>query len=1044
MNEKDHAMSLRKLLALGLVVLYCCGTAAAGSDPLAASFRNPPDSAKPWTYWFWINGNITREGITADLEAMAQAGIHGVLIMEVARPKMMAPNGPVAFGTPAWRELFRHAVSEAGRLGMEVNMNNDAGWTGSGGPWITPEYSMQKLVSTSLAVGGPGRCGEVMSMPVAVQNFYRDLRVLAYPASSAPGEAVAPERIVDLTARMNPEGRLDWEVPAGSWVVRRIGHTSTGQRNLPAPEAGLGLECDKLSAEGIRRHFEGFLGKLREELGPETARTLSFTHIDSWEVGGQSWTARMAEEFSRRRGYDLTPYLIPLAGGPAVGSEDRTRRFLRDFKRTKTELLNENYAAALRELANRQGMRLSIEAYGPSGDFIHPLDYAAEADLPMAEFWVGRWGAWHLLSARLISSAAHAVGRTVVGAESFTSLGENDSFTEHPYSIKAVGDWAFSEGINRFIFHRTVLQPWAGNEPGMSFGPYGTHFDRNQTWWGQGKAFMEYLARCQYLLQKGRFVGDIGRLVPDAENHGFKPGMGALPARFPALPDGYNYDYLSDKLLLGQAVVSEGRIRLTSGMSYRILQLPDDRAMTPELLRKIRDLVRAGAMVSGPRPESSPSLQNHPRCDEEVRSLAAELWGPCDGRTVTEHRLGAGRVFWGKPMAEVLREAGLEPDLQWKLDPPPTEEAVRSITVGWGKPMGDEPALPMPTRGINWIHRRDGETEIYFLANPQHRAVDAWCRFRVAGRQPELWDPATGEITRPAAFQVREGATDLPIRFAPAGSLLVLFREPIRPQARLAGLKRDGTVLLARGEVQGSILPDIRVGDTRVELETALPGRYEMEFADGQARIVTVDAPRAAAMIGGPWRVGFPDGRGAPASEEFPALVDWSRHEKEGIRYFSGTAKYATEFSWEPPPAGRPAESKPEARFLLDLGRVEVIAEVQLNGTDLGVLWKPPFVVDATRALKAGTNRLEVKVTNLWPNRLIGDERFPDDCTPGGTWKTGPIPAWPEWFLQGRPRPEPRRQTFTTWKYYTADSPLLPSGLLGPVTLQMSWRLGVR
>jgi hypothetical protein len=988
--------------------------------------------------------------------------------MEVARPKQMAPTGPVAFGSPAWRELFRHAVAEAGRLGMEINMNNDAGWTGSGGPWNTPEFSMQKLVLTSLAVQGPRHFEETLPSPEAVQGFYRDIKVLAYPASAAPvakpparpeakkqpGEKAAPapvlddpiptDRIIDLTSSMNTAGKLDWEVPAGRWIVQRIGHTSTGQMNLPAPEAGLGLECDKFSAEAMRRHFEAFIGKLLDDVGPAAARTLSLTHIDSWEVAGQNWTARMAEEFSRRRGYDLTPWLISLAGGPPVGSAELTRRFQRDFKRTKSELMTENYAAALRTLANRRGMRLSIEAYGPNGDFINSLDYGVEADLPMAEFWVARWGAWHLLSARLISSVAHAFGRPVVGAESFTALGENDAWTEHPYSIKAVGDWAFSEGVNRFIFHRTALQPWAGYEPGMTFGPFGTHFDRNQTWWEPGAAFMQYLARCQYLLQQGRFVADVCRLVPDGENHGSKPGMAALPGRYATLPDGYNYDYLSDKTLANHATVSNGRITLPAGMSYRVMQLPEAATMTPELLRKIGDLVRAGAIVVGPRPESSPSLQNYPRSDAEVSSLAVELWGNCDGRTVTEHGLGAGRVYWGKPMPEILRDAAGEPDVRWVVDPPVTDDAIQSVTVGRGKTMGDEPSGLMPTKGLNWIHRRAGETEIYFLANPQHRPVEARCSFRVRGRQPELWDPVTGEVTKPAAFSTNGDYTHLPISFAPAGSVFVVFREPVNPAAQVAGLKRDGAILFGESAAAAASLPAIRRSDRGVQLQTTVSGRYEMDFADGQARAVEVRAPRPTVVLNGPWQVRFQAARGAPAAAEFPALVDWAKHENEGIRYFSGTAGYSTAFDWQPETGGQLSGPKSETRFLLDLGRVEVMADVRVNGVDLGVLWKPPFAMDVTGALKPGGNQLEVKVTNLWPNRLIGDERYPDDCTTGGTWKSGPIPAWPEWFLKGRPRPEPRRLTFTTWKYYTADSPLLPSGLLGPVTLQMARRLEVR
>ena len=1040
-------MNKKKILAFIVGCMCWCFGAAASGDQLADGFRNPPNSAKPWTYWFWINGNITREGIKADLEAMARVGIHGVLIMEVAKPNQpnqMAPAGPVAFGSLAWRELFGYAVTEAGRLGMEISMNNDAGWAGSGGPWNTPEFSMQKLVWTSLAVLGSRHCEEVLLKPTAAKGYYRDIKVLAYPALIPSVNPIPMDLIIDLTSRVDSTGKLVWDVPDGNWVVLRIGHTTNERMNHPAPEAGLGLECDKFNAEAMQHHFAAFIDKLADDVGPAAGKIFTMTHIDSWEVGVQNWTPLMMMEFSRRRGYDLTPWLVSLAGGPPLGSEELTLRFHRDFKRTQSELVSENYSAVLRDLSNRRGLKLSIEAYAPNCEFVNSLNYGAEADLPMAEFWVTRWGAWHLLSSRLMASVAHTTGKPIVGAESFTATVDNGSWTEHPYSIKAGGDWAFSEGVNHFVFHRSVLQPWAGYEPGMTFGPFGTHFDRNQTWWEPGAAFMKYLARCQYLLQQGLFVADLCRLVPDGENHGSKPGIAALPGCYDALPDGVNYDYLSDKVFMEKATVRNGRITLPGGMSYRILQLPESTTMMPDLLSKIRYLVRAGAIVVGPRPVSSPSLQNYPRCDADVKGLAAELWGDCNGQTVTEHKLGSGRVFWGKPMNEVLRTMAIRTDTRFTVDPPVTDISIQSVTLGYGKIMGDEPPRLMPTKGLNWIHRRAGKTDIYFLANPQHRPVDARCSFRVSGKQPELWDPETGEVTKPSAFTTRGDSTNLIIRFSPAGSVFVVFRDPANPFVQVVRLKRDGKVLLGDSTVTVAAMPEFWRSGIGVQMQTTIPGRYEVVFAKGKPKTLDVHALQPMVNITGPWQVRFQSGRGAPDAVEFQMLTDWSKNEEEGIRYFSGTAHYSIPFEWQPE-AGTPDSKKVSwNRYVLDLGKVEVLAELWLNGVNLGVLWKPPFKVDVTSTLKSGNNRLEVKVTNLWPNRLIGDEHYPDDCTADGTWKTGPIPNWPEWFLRSQPRPEPRRLTFTTWKYYTAETPLLASGLLGPVVIQMARRFDIK
>ena len=1075
---------MRWLILMLLLVAVPLVTPPASAADLAGDFKNPPAAARPWTYWFWINGNLTREGITADLEAMARVGIGGVLIMEVARPGGMAPAGPVAFASPPWRELFKFAVTEAARLGLQVNMNNDAGWCGSGGPWVTPEDSMQQLVWTATTVNGPGRFEGVLPAPqgrALQRDYYRDIKVLAWPAFAGesalnaahaaiplspkkaarkakaaqkakaapkgkaarkakevaspaatpnPGPALAPEQILDLTDRMDATGKLTWDAPAGRWTVLRLGHTSTGRTNRPAPLSGEGLDCDKLNPEPLQRHFDAFIAKLTQDVGPLNGKTFTMTHIDSSEVGTQNWTPRMFEEFRRRSGYDLAPWLAVLAGGRTVGDAERTNRFLWDFRHARAAMYAEYYAGAMQKLAHDHGLKLSIEAYGPSGEFIDPLRYAARTDVPMGEFWIMRWGAWHLESSRLIASAAHALGKPIVGAESFTSMPANDAWTEHPYSVKTTGDWAFCEGINRFIFHRTVMNPWgAALAPGMSFGGFGFHVDRMQTWLEPGRAWLRYVARCQTLLQRGDFVADVCRLVLEGEKYGQSPGMATLPPSYAPLPVGTNFDYLSDEVMMDDLSVRDGRLVTKAGMNWRVLQLPESSAMTPQQARKIRDLVRAGAVVVGPRPERSPSLRDYPQCDEEVRAIAAEVWGDCDGRTIKEHALGTGRVIWSRPLKEVLDETAHGPDFAYTIDPAVSEEAIASPTLGRGPLYGGEPQRLMPTAGLNWIHRRSGGAEVYFVANPQYRAVEALCTFRVKGMQPELWDPATGEIRNLAAFANTPQGTQLPLHFDPAGSVFVVFRAPAVPAWQIARVVRDGEVLFGQGLPTPACLPELWAGDSGVTMLTDTKGRYDLVFADGRKQAVEAIAPPAAQAVAGPWQVRFQAGRGAPERAEFSKLTDWAKHPDEGIRYFSGTATYATQFDWTPPADGR-------VRWRLDLGEVQVMAEVKLNGRDLGVLWKRPFIVDATDVLRLGRNELEIKVTNLWPNRLIGDERFPDDCTPDGTWLKGSIPAWPEWVLQGKPRPEPRRLTFTTWKYYTKDSPLLPSGLLGPVTLR--------
>jgi hypothetical protein len=656
--------------ALWAALACLCHSAEPVFD-LAEGFVRPPDAARPWVYWFPLDGNITSNGITLDLEAMKRVGIGGVLYMETDQG---APRGPAKFAGPLWRNLFQHICAEANRLGLQVNVNNDAGWCGSGGPWITPELSMQRVVWTETNVTGPLEFGAVLPQAKATANFYRDIAVFAFPTpvgnyviqhlrgKSAevrqeiparatfpvlPADVVVPrDQLVNLTTKLRQDGRFAWDVPAGKWTLLRLGHTSTGQENHPAPVDGRGLECDKFSKQAVEVMFNGLMGKLIADSKPFVgeSRTLVSTHIDSWEVGSQNWTPRFRDEFKRRRGYDPQP-LLPVMSGRVVDSLEISERFLWDVRRTVSDLIAEVYAGHFRTLARRHGIRLSIEAY--DGSPTDDLMYAGRADEPMGEFWSwAKFGAAD--SCTEMASAAHVYGKRILGAEAFTAA-DGEKWLGHPANIKDLGDWAFCEGVNRFVFHRYALQPWDDVRPGMSMGPWGLHYERTQTWWEQSKAWHEYLARCQFLLQQGLFVADLCFLAPETSPQRFKSPVKSGHDR-----PGYNFDGCPPEIVLTRMKVladghKDGRLVLPDGMSYRMLVLPQTPTMTPELLRKIRDLVQAGATVLGAPPLKSPSLRDYPKCDEEVKALARELWG--DGQApaeLTERPFGKGRVIWGR------------------------------------------------------------------------------------------------------------------------------------------------------------------------------------------------------------------------------------------------------------------------------------------------------------------------------------------------------------------------------------------------------------
>ena len=1177
-----------KGLLITLLLLCSLAGMAPANDDLEKGFANPPDSAKPHTWWHWMNGNITKEGITADLEAMKRVGIGGAQIFNVSEG---IPDGPAPFMSAQWLELFRHAAAEADRLGLELCFHNCAGWSSSGGPWITPEHAMQILTVSEHSLRGPAKYDGVITQPETRRDYYREIAVLAFPTPASskrvanhrtkalfdsqygvqpqpadiPADAVIPrDRIVDLTGRMKSDGRLSWDVPAGEWTLLRIGYTPTGAQNSPSPEAGRGLECDKLSRAALDAHWAGGIEPILKKLGPLAGKSLNNSLIDSYEVGCNNWTPKFREEFIRRRGYDPVPFL-PAATGRIIGGSEATERFLWDFRRTIGDLFAENYFGYFSELCHTNGLLSSIEPY--DGPF-ECLQVGAKADILMGEFWVGGGEPG---SVKLAASAAHTHGIKIVGAESFTAVPERGKWQNHPGSLKALGDLIWCAGVNRFIFHRYAHQPWMDKAPGMTMGQWGTHFERSNTWWEQSRAWMQYIARSQYLLQSGRFVADVcffgGEAAPNGGVH--RPDLKAR---------GYDYDAFGTDLI-PTITVTDGQVVTPSGMRYRVLVLADTPWMTPALARKVRGIVRDGATVIARRPEKSPSLSGFPGCDAEVGAIATEVWGEGPLPSSGERAFGKGKVIWGRSVEEVLSAMKVPPDF---------EVVDKSANAAF-------------------IHREISGADVYFVSNQKAVPHTLECVFRVAGRQPELWNPETGAIEPAALWQTRDSRTAVTLPLNPAGSVFVVFRKPstaksspfvalahepaarlpmrpapkleirraeygvlsleqdgvadvslklmglvknnrleievgneltesdpapsivkelrveyawggrtnlvsVRENAplklppanetattgplrilraaygkfpgntkglpelksvditdRLASLLKDGLLAVQVGNemaggdpayltpkqlrieyaVDGAVKrllaaegtelrlpedvtvsaagPRLSIADGRTRLLAFDGGRYDLTDATGGTKTVEVPAPPAPIDITGSWAVEFQPDRGAPPTAMFDTLISWPTHTNDGIRYFSGTAIYRKDLNLP-----KPSMVNGQWSMVLELGEVQVIAEVKLNGKDLGILWKQPFRVDITDAVRPGTNHLEVRVTNLWPNRLIGDEQYPDDVE----WDGIRINAWPDWMLKGVPRPSKERVTFTTWKHWRKDSTLLPSGLLGPVTVR--------
>jgi hypothetical protein len=1075
------------------------------TEDLEQGFLNPPASAKPHTWWHWMNGNITKEGITADLEAMANAGIGGAQVFNAGEN---IPHGPIQFNSPEWIDMLVHAASEAKRLGLELCIHNCAGWSSSGGPWNTPEHSMKIVVTSEIQVKGQTQVTTAPPQPQTNLDFYRDIAVLAFrtPASNStqpaiaslnakifldrsdiqyetpsqipPETAIPQDAIIDLTEKLlASDSRANlWEAPEGDWTILRIGYTSNGRNNHPAPSEGTGLECDKLSREAVKAHWDGHIGLILAALGKSDGPDnpgFNIVLIDSYEVGTQNWTQGFEKEFQVRCGYSILKFL-PVFTGRIVDSPAITERFLWDFRRVIADMFAENYSEYFGELAHKAGLLYSSEPYGnsPSDD----IQYGSFSDIPMGEFWQSGGHSVNSGNAKLPASIAHVYGKKFVGAEAFTAAPDAGKWMKGPFDIKAQGDAVYCGGVNRMIYHRYAHQPWTNpvRYPGMTMGQWGTHFERTLTWWEQGKDWLRYQARCQYMLQEGRFVADVL----------FYSGEGAPnELRNSPLPDGYDYDGC-DTRALKMLKVKDGCLVLPSGMSYRILVLPNDPVMSPEILKKVEQLVHNGAVVVGKtKPRHAPGLRNYPASDDEVRKLADKIWT---------------KVISDKSPGEVLESLDIKPDFSADKD-----------------------------ARLNYIHREINGMDYYFVACPNQKGDEVECTFRVSGKTPEFWNPETGETATVPVYSEKNGLTSIPVKFSPSGSVFIVFRKPASEEHAVAvkytavsvkpaytgnlkivkaeygyfadeGLKNcsDVTFIVHKAITEGKLtiaatndnmdgdsapgvikqlqidyrvngikkrervnenqsisLPEgaevdkayygvvgnvpeiepvrktvdvtnklkeyvkddaltvivnneltdekdlvhvsakeirveytydgvrgmIKASENRIlslpakpEDEIPLPayelratdegkpeirawqtGSFEVATASGKTLKTDIINVPGATEITGSWQLSFPPDWGAPEKITLDKLISWTDHADMGVKYFSGTATYTKTFKWDTKPDS-------DVRLILDLGNLKNFAEVELNGKSFSTLWKPPYYIEITEAVKTGENHEHV------------------------------------------------------------------------------------
>jgi len=1140
-----RSTSLILLLAVTLAVY-----GQTQGDALLRGFLDPPDSAKPRVWWHWMNGQVSKEGIKADLEWMKRVGIGGFQNFDGGGGGRGAAaasvQNRVVFLSPEWKDAFKYAATLADQLGLEMARASSAGWSESGGPWVKPDQAMKKFVWTETRVEGgkpfTGKLAQPPSQTGAFQNilssgnaqgaetpssygpWYRDAAVMAFrlpgagkslaelqpkitssggdftlaaltdgdylkatllPAApvgqkawiqfefaapqtvygmslytgtagrgggfgggasnqnlevsdngqdfriaapfpsgarttsfapvtakffrfsvftpepsangdggagragagrgagggagragagrgagggagrggtpagppgtqiaefalytsarvnraedkaafnSADGMANSPtpafpansvvrkSDVIDLTAQMRPDGTLNWNPPPGNWCVLRLGYSLLGAFNRPAPPEGTGLEADKLSRKHMTEYYTYYLDQLQDALGSEMGKGLQYMLTDSWEAGQANWTDDMIAEFTRRRGYDMKPWL-PALVGHVVESSEASDRFLFDFRKTIADLTAENNYDLLGDMAKARGMKGRYSESHETGRvyIADGMDVKRTAAVPMGAMWAvnaqgvgspyggatnrnGRFQLAYAADDQESASVAHIYGQNLAAAESLTG---GAAYSWYPETLKATADVEMAFGINRFVIHTSAHQA-TEQLPGITLG-VGQWFTRHESWGEMAKPWTMYLARSCFLLQQGVYEADILYYYGDDANI-----TGLFNQAHPVLPKGYPFDYANSDVVANRLTSTGGRLTTASGMSYRLLVLDRNAQRNTPLpvLRKIRDYVNAGAVVVGQKPIASPSNSDD---QAEFKRIADELWGSDSG----ERTVGKGKVFAGMTTADAVKALKIDPDFEYVKTKPDTL--------------------------LMFMHRKVSDGEIYWVDNRHDRDENVEVTFRVAGKAPELWHADTG-VVEPASYKVVNGRTVVPLRLNGDDAVFLVFR------------KRAAS-------------PSLTVADKK---ETQL------------------------ATVEGSWTVAFQPNRGAPAQATFDKLSSWTENSDPGVKYFSGMATYT---KIVPAPA---AWFKRGAEIWLDLGDVEDIADVAVNGKPVAAAWRKPFRVNLTGALKAGVNTLEVKVANVWVNRIIGDQQ------PGAT-------------------------KITAVQSYRADSPLLPSGLLGPV-----------
>ena len=899
---------------------------------LADNFKSPDALYGVDCWWWWLNGNVTKEAIIKDLEAMKSRNFYGAMIFDAGghnqRGNKDIPAGPL-FGSKEWNELFVFALDEAKRLGLEIGFNIQSGWN-LGGPRVTTQYAAKQLTFSEIKITGGSEVKLSLDVPRTNNDFYKDFVVLAFPlkrenfteeritfldlklglhelGGSAPDcrfllDNKRPDRnsagkstyiikkddIIDITKNMDKEGNLAWKAPEGEWSIFRIGYTCTKSDVSTSSNDWQGLVLDYMSKEAFDFYWNDVVEPIFKAAGEHVGSTLKYMETDSWECGGMNWTSNFAKEFTSYRGYDLIKYL-PIIGGYVIEDINTSNAFLADFRKTIADLVAYNHYGYFAEYAYKYNMGIQPESAGPHAGPLDGIKNYGFNDIVMSEFWSPsphRPRPENRFFLKQASSAAHIYGKKIVGAESFTTIGPhwNDELWRDQ---KSSFDHEICAGLNRMYFHTFTCSPKEMGLPGQEYFA-GTHVNPQVTWWNESGPFIDYMHRTQQIVQNGSFIADIlyyyGDHVPNVFPFKHSDPAGAMP--------GFDYDVTGEDILL-KLKMENGKIIVPGGVRYEVLVLPNHKTLSLAALKKVEELLKQGAHVIGYKPEYLISLTGGSKAQAEFRTISDKIWGENISEK-GEKTYGKGSVSWGISARDYLINKGFTPD----------------FAIADDKNLTD----------FDYIHYKVAGKDVYFVSNQTAEKQNFNCTFRISGFKPELWDALTGNISEAKAFTQKDGLTTIPLTFDPYGAIIIIFNEQIDKNMQ--------------GQTKKNYPEYVAVKD-----------------------------------IKGPWIVNFDPVWGGPESVEFKELTDWSQHANEGIKYYSGAATYNNTFSIDFIP-------EKDRSYYLQLEEVKDvgIAVVKINGKDKGIVWTKPFRVDISGDLKEGDNKLEIKVVNSWFNRVAGDE----------------------------------------------------------------------